>query len=130
MAVSQAGSCSCKSEVVVVVEVGTGPINVKADTEDAATDVAGWRLVVAQAEVGSVVSAQSQDCRAEEVHRKAGKEECSGRMEQAIVACSAAAKGQEWVAWAQAQAGCRPDCSTPVLPFAIVSLFSVAFGFL
>jgi hypothetical protein len=91
-AVSRAGSCSCK------IEVGTGPINVKAGTEDVATAVAGWRLYVAPAEAGNVVAGQSQDCKAEEAHRKEGREECSGRAEQAVVVCSAVAKGQGWVA--------------------------------
>jgi hypothetical protein len=75
-AVSRADNCSCRSAVVV--KDGTGPTDVKADTEAVAA-TAEWGLIFAQAAVGSVVSGQSQDCKAEEDHRRAGREECSAR---------------------------------------------------
>jgi hypothetical protein len=94
-AVSREGSCSCRSEVVV--EGGTGLRDVKVDTEAVAA-TAERRLFVAQEEAGSVVAGRSRDCKAEEGHRRAGREECSARAQRAVAACFAAAKGQKWVA--------------------------------
>lgn len=93
MAAFQAGSCSCKSVVVV-----------KDDTERT-----GWRVDIGAVvvvrrpsavleEVASVVAGRSQDCRVEEDHHRVDREVCSAVAEQAVVACSAAARAQAWVA--------------------------------
>lgn len=90
----QAGSCSCRSAVVV-----------KGDTERR-----GWRagieavvvvkrLPFALEEVASVVAGRSQGCMVEEDHHRVDREVCSAVAEQAVdVVCSAAARAQAWVA--------------------------------
>lgn len=92
--VFQAGSCSCKSAVVV--KGDTGRTGWKAGIEAVAVAL---RLSFALEEVASVVAGRNQDCMVEEGHRKVGKEGCFAVAERAaVVVCSAAAQGRAWVA--------------------------------
>lgn len=93
MAVFQAGSCSCRS--VVVVKGDTGRTSWKAGTEAV---VVVRRLPAATEEVASVVAGRNQDCMVEVGHRRVDTEECSAVAEQAVDVCSAAARAQAWVA--------------------------------
>lgn len=92
-AVFQAGSCSCKSAVVV--KGDTGRTSWKAGIEAV---VVVRRLCAALEEVASVVAGRSQGCMVEAGHRRADTEECSVVAGQAVDVCSAAARAQAWVA--------------------------------
>ena len=107
----QAGSCSCKSEAVV-----KGDIARKGWRDGIEAVVVVKRLSAAPEEVVSVGAGRNQDCMVEEDHRRVDRAAYSVVAEQAaVVACSAAAQGRAWVAWAQAQAHWALDCSSPVL---------------
>ena len=93
MAAFQAGSCICKSAVVV--KADTGRTGWRADI---GVEVVEKRPSAALEAVASVVAGRSQDCRVEEDHRRVDREVYSAVAEQAIVACSAAARAQAWVA--------------------------------
>lgn len=60
--------------------------------------VVAKRPFAALEEVASVVAGRSQGCTVEEDHRRVDMEVCSAVAEQAVVACSAAARAQAWVA--------------------------------
>ena len=90
----QAGSCSCKSAVVV--KGDTGLTGSRAGIEAVAVAL---RLSFALEVVASVVAGRNRDCMEEEGHRRVGMEVCFAVAEQAVVvACSAAAQGRAWVA--------------------------------
>ena len=89
----QAGSCSCKSAVVV--KGDTGLTGSRAGIEAVAVAL---RLSFALEVVASVVAGRNRDCMEEEGHRRADTEECSVVAEQAVDVCSAAARAQAWVA--------------------------------
>ena len=88
-----AGSCSCKSEVVLVGD--TGRTGWRAGIEAV---VVVRRLDAVLEVVESVVAGRSQGCMVEEGHRKVDREECFAAAVQAVVVCSAAAQGRPWVA--------------------------------
>jgi hypothetical protein len=60
--------------------------------------VAVKRLDAVLEAVASVVAGRSQDCMAEEDRRRVDREECFVEVDQAAVACSAAAQERPWVA--------------------------------